>query len=162
MGKLLKYELKGTYKFITAALVLVSLVNIVLLSKLGVWSSDNIGIFMVLADFAAVISILVYLINAFKKELYEERGYLTLTLPLSGNKIVGVKLISSFIWFILSGIVVSIFFYLLLKHQLDMEGMVLWDLVQFTHIKYAIFGIISSVVNIIIFYAYNIYFNNFK
>ena len=47
----------------------------------------------------------LYIVGSFRKELYEDRGYLTFTLPLTGNQILGGKLIVATIWFVLLGAV---------------------------------------------------------
>ena len=120
MGKLIKYELKGTYKIITGVLIIMALLNIFLISKNGVWSYDVIVGFAVLADFAAFLFVFIYSINSFKRELYEESGYLTFTLPVKGRDIVASKLIVVNMWFAIVSIIVGIFILLLNKQYIPL------------------------------------------
>ena len=104
MRKYMKYELKGTYRFMLAIILVV----LVATSGIQIYTSNMLdqpsapgGIFMALMGFAvfgAFIASIFYLIGNFRKELYEDRGYLTFTLPLSGNQILGAKTIIALMW----------------------------------------------------------------
>ena len=58
---------------------------------------------------AQLLATFFYIVGSFRKELYEDRGYLTFTLPLKGIEIVGAKLIVALLWFFLLGIAVALY-----------------------------------------------------
>lgn len=110
MGKYIKYEIKGSYRFILGVLALV------LLLTTGIFAyATNIkegyalgGVFIGLSTLVilgTLFGTFLYIVGSFRKELYEDRGYLTFTLPLTGNQILGGKLIVATIWFVLLGAV---------------------------------------------------------
>ena len=111
MGRYIKYEIKGSYKFILGVLALV------LILTTGIYTYANntdggsalggafIGISS-LVIFGTLLTTFIYIVGSFRKELYEDRGYLTFTLPLTGHEILGAKLITAIIWFALLGIVI--------------------------------------------------------
>ena len=114
MGKLLKYELKGMYKFII--LVLLTIVgSSAIMQGTFYYMSQNPSEFngdvKILIPFLFGISILViiaaylvsffYIVNCYNKELVDDRGYLTFSLPLKARQILGAKLWASFIAFFL-------------------------------------------------------------
>ena len=111
MGRYIKYEIKGSYKFILGVLALV------LILTTGIYTYVNntnggsalggtfIGISS-LVIFGTLLTTFIYIVGSFRKELYEDRGYLTFTLPLTGHEILGAKLITAIIWFALLGIVI--------------------------------------------------------
>ncbi len=111
MGRYIKYEIKGSYKFILGVLALV------LILTTGIYTYANntnggsalggsfIGL-SVLVIFGTLLATFIYIVGSFRKELYEDRGYLTFTLPLTGHEILGAKLITATIWFLLLGIVI--------------------------------------------------------
>lgn len=113
MRKYMKYEIKGSYKFILGIIAIVLIastiiqLNISKQIKFEMMGSENeitgFGAFMLvismLVIFGAFLTAFFQIIGSFRKELYEDRGYLTFTLPLTGNKIVGAKLIVAIIWF---------------------------------------------------------------
>lgn len=112
MGKLIKYELKGSYKYILGVLALVIILtgaiyfymsNFTLDNQGGILGAAFIGLsFMVI--FATMFATFFYIVNLYSKELYEDRGYLTFTLPLTGRQILGSKLVVAVIWFGLLGV----------------------------------------------------------
>lgn len=112
MGKLIKYEIKGTYKYILGVLaLLLTLITGIHFYIVGNQGGSAIGASLmflsVLVIFGAGLTTFLYIVNSFRKELYDDRGYLTFTLPLTGNQIVGGKLIVALMWFILLGIVIG-------------------------------------------------------
>ena len=113
MKKLLKYELKGTFKFILMVLLTIVLsstvaqVGIFRLSQMGgndvSVKAPVIGVSLItiacLVIWAAFLVAFFYIVNNYNKELLEDRGYLTFTLPLKGKDIVGSKVLASLIEF---------------------------------------------------------------
>ena len=112
MGKFLKYELKGSYKFILGALALLLFLNtgnFLYIKKVAFGGNISglggtfLGIsFLVI--FGIMIGTFLYIINQLRRDLYEDRGYLTFTLPLNGRQIVASKVIGALIWFIVIGV----------------------------------------------------------
>ncbi|MCK9443635.1 MAG: hypothetical protein M0Q14_03775 [Tissierellaceae bacterium] len=117
MRKLIKYEIKGSYKFILGIIAIVLIAStIIQLNVLKEIKNDirisgpSMSIFegfmfalSILVIFGAFLVAFFHIIGSFRKELYEDRGYLTFTLPLSGNRILGAKLIVANIWFLALG-----------------------------------------------------------
>lgn len=115
MFKYMKYEFKGTYKFMGLLILFVLGAstgiqlyanNIVKQFQSGFGAGvDSMGripnflvVLLVLAIFGAFVTALFYIIGLFRKELYEDRGYLTFSLPLTGNQILGAKTLTALIW----------------------------------------------------------------
>lgn len=110
MGKLIKYEMKGISKFLLGVLLVLVIASSLLQYNIFRITDANDGFIInsMSTTFIVVISMLVisgaslvsffYIVNSFKDELSEDRGYLTFTLPLSGSEIVGAKLIAAGIW----------------------------------------------------------------
>ncbi len=123
MRKYMKYEIKGSYKFILGIIAIVLIastiiqLNISKQIKFEMMGSENeitgFGALMLvismLVIFGAFLTAFFQIIGSFRKELYEDRGYLTFTLPLTGNKILGSKLIVALLWFTV--LAVSIVFF---------------------------------------------------
>ncbi|QGU93805.1 hypothetical protein GOM49_00480 [Clostridium bovifaecis] len=109
MGKLLKYEIKGNYKLFLGMFAITALLNILLLTRIHVWNTGIIVALFSMVSVALFVVALVFVVNSFKNEMYEDRGYLTFTLPVSGNKILASKIIAAVIWFIGAGILTLIF-----------------------------------------------------
>ena len=110
----MKYEIKGTYKYISGILALV----LILITGIYAYASrPNEGsavgvIFIVLSIlvlFGTALATFLFIVDSFRKELYEDRGYLTFTLPLTGNQIVGSKLIVALMWFFILGMVIALY-----------------------------------------------------
>ncbi|HHW35884.1 MAG TPA: hypothetical protein GXX18_01060 [Bacillales bacterium] len=112
MLKYMKYEVKGTYKYILSVLVLV------LILITGLYASNTQikegsfggGLFMGLSMmiiFGTALVTFLYIVGSFRKELYEDRGFLTFTLPLKGIEIVGAKLIVALMWFFILGMAIA-------------------------------------------------------
>lgn len=119
MFKLMKYEVRGTYKFVLGTILTVAIAmsviqfNVYKLSMdLGSGRPGGSILFTLLVPLLAIlmvaasIAFIVYLIQSFRKELYEDRGYLTFTLPLSGKQILGAKLLTAIIWSTLFGAII--------------------------------------------------------
>lgn len=114
MLKLLKYEIIQSYRqyLITFAIFFI-------LCALTPWMPDFIsGILMTLLIIAFMgisIAINVNVILNFNRSMYKRPGYLTLTLPVSTNKLVTAKYLGSLIWVfvgylvLLVGIMILIF-----------------------------------------------------
>lgn len=102
MGKLMKYEIKGSYKFILGVLAIFLILTTVFYTQVAKQESFIIGLSFIIIFFATFL----YIVGSFRKELYEDRGFLTFTLPLTGNQILGAKLLVALMWFVILGIVI--------------------------------------------------------
>nr|WP_300004266.1 hypothetical protein [Tissierella sp.] len=143
MKKFMKYEIKGTYKFMLGILAVIvlasSMIQYNILKQMNMFDNPSsfgpngftvfIFILSVLVIFGAFITAFFYIVNSFKKELYEDRGYLTFTLPLTGNQILGSKLLVAIMWNTVIGAVA--FLYNLLLAMILFKGEVREVLQQF-------------------------------
>jgi len=98
MDRLIKYEFKGNFKLFFGAFISAILLCIALL--VGIDNGELRVILGILIWFAVYVILLIFSINSFKNELYEERGYLTFTLPVGGRKFLASKMIAAFVWFV--------------------------------------------------------------
>ncbi len=108
MGKLIKYELRGNYRVFSIILIIMSLLHMLMLFKTDEWGAAIMG-GITIVNACTFLAILIISINIFKNEMYDDRGYLTFTLPISGNEIMGAKLISSMVWFLIAGLLAFTF-----------------------------------------------------
>lgn len=155
MGKYIKYEIKGTYKVILGILAIVLIATTVLYNYIA---KQEFSIIIALASmliFGTFLSAFLYIVGSFRKELYEDRGYLTFTLPLTGNQILGAKLIVAFMWFFLLGaITVSYNAFMLAKTSGEMINFK--ELLSFISgselISFAMIALISGISTLILIY----------
>lgn len=124
MFKYAKYEFLGTYKFLMGALLLAAGastgIQLFFKNQLN-FEKGNYGSFemlqimpfvMIAASLTFIgvfIAVAVYLISSYRKELYEDRGYLTFALPMTGTQLLGSKLIVALFWSVTMGIVVLLY-----------------------------------------------------
>ncbi len=123
MIKFMKYEIKGSYKFILGLLAIVLIASSIIqvniysiLKTSGLIQGGQGEIFQgfliglsVLVIFGAFLTTYFYIIGLFRKDLYEDRGYLTYTLPLTGNEIVGAKLFTAIVYNLVLSLVIFSF-----------------------------------------------------
>lgn len=115
LKKLFKYEFKSTAKIMLilyAILIITTSVGSVVLysldldqageSKLASILSVSAIVLYILAIFAVLIVMYVYLCVHFYRTMYSAQGYLTHTLPVKTLAPFHVKLITSFVWMFLS------------------------------------------------------------
>ena len=110
MIKYMKYEIRGTYRYILGVLALVLILITGIYSYTARGNTVGGNIFIVLSAmllFGTALVTFLYIVGSFRKELYEDTGYLTFTLPLTGSQIVASKLIVALLWFFVLGIVKS-------------------------------------------------------
>lgn len=121
MRKFIKYEIKGTYKFMLGVIAVILIISTSLqlqISKLlfqdhmtesqfsRVIPISFLGVIVIIG---LLIAATVYIINTYKKELDDDRGYLTFTLPLTGNQILGSKILVALFWQLLLVITITLF-----------------------------------------------------
>lgn len=139
MFKYMKYELKGTYKFVLGvALLIVAFIMAIYFYTQNVTPNNlivgNLMGILTLAAFGIMLTTFLYIVNSFRKELYENRGYLTFTLPLSGQQILGAKLVVALGWFMVIWVAImgSIFFLGVINPQIDMVQ--IFSFIQARHV----------------------------
>lgn len=115
MLNLIKYEIKGSTKFIAVVVITLTLLSLFAFLTADVDTVGRTTFLMILGVFGGNVAILYYFVTSFSKEVYEDRGYLTLTLPVSGNSIVLSKLIVTTFWYVVYSIIELGFIYLILN-----------------------------------------------
>lgn len=140
MLKFIKYEIKGNYRFILGILALVLIASSIIQAVIfrDVRSGDitfsgglfegMISLVSILVLFGAALVAFINIVGSFKKELYEDRGYLTFTLPLSGHQILGAKLIMAFLWYTILNVVTGLYNLILATTIFKIEWSTLIDL----------------------------------
>ena len=115
LGKLLKHEFKATARTMLPMFGVVVLLSV--LANLGfarIADSESgaldilFGLFIFaffLGLFTMGIMSMVVMIQRFYKNVLGDEGYLTLTLPVNVHEIVWSKLIVSFVWFLVTGLI---------------------------------------------------------
>lgn len=116
LGKLLKYELKHSARYVmtiygcaaaaTAFMFLGMLAKVTWISVVGSMVLYFVGII-------AVVMTLVSVIKNFYDTLYGKQGYLTFTLPVKCSSLLISKIIVSFFWIILSCVLMAVIFVLI-------------------------------------------------
>jgi ABC-2 type transport system permease protein len=135
MFKFVKYEIKGTYKYILGILALVlvlftGIYNYVHRANEGMGFEEIFMGLSILVLFGTALTTFLYIVNLFKKELYEDRGYLTFSLPLTGNQIIGSKLIVALLWFFILGTGIALYNMLLTLIFMQAEIAGLFDAIR--------------------------------
>lgn len=114
LGKLLKYEIKGTAHYflpLFAAMLLFSLLNRLAGGMLNMESGWVIGILVfieVVLIIAVVVMVLVITIQRFYKNLLGNEGYLMFTLPVSTHHNIMAKLLAATLWNIACALMVAL------------------------------------------------------
>lgn len=109
MLKLIKYELIGKYKSFGILILLIILLNLGLISRMNHWETELLVMLSIFIGMAIGVTLLVWCINLFAQDLYDDKGYLTYTLPQRGYSILGSKLIVSAIFYIIAMCIAAAF-----------------------------------------------------
>lgn len=152
MLKYMKYEIKGTYKFMS--MLLLGILGASTGVQLSIYRRAMVGsnysladgpfssplsiVLLILIIFGAFVTAFFYIVGSFRKELYEDRGYLTFTLPITGNQILGSKVIIAFMWLMGIGLTTVLYNLGLLSILFGREWM--------KTIRYYLFYVNSSMV----------------
>lgn len=155
MFKFLKYEFKRNYKFNIILLISLLVINVLEFLTSNISFDNDFITFLnkslVFAiNFIPLIVLIKYISN-YQKELYEDTGYLTFSLPIKGSKIIFSKIILLFgMGLIISTI--NLLFAIRLKVIVFKNFDINFS--NFTIINFIIFGILFSV-----FFILSIYFS---
>lgn len=161
MLKFMKYEIKGSIKFIGIIFITMLLLSTFVLVRADVDNAGSTVALSVVSMIGGSIAILIHFINSFSKEVYEDRGYLTLTLPISGVSIVLSKLIVTLLWYAVYGIIqIGFAFFMLDKYSGLVEQPIFITFINYIKeimqnpqmIMFLILGVIQSVVFILTIY----------
>jgi len=151
--KFMKYEIRGTYRFILGVLVLafILIAGIYNYATRGNSAGGNILVVLsVLLLFGIALVTFLHIVGSFRRELYEDTGYLTFTLPLTGNEIVASKLIVALLWFFLLGLMLALYNLLMLRifARIDIN-IIEWlqTLAQFITTRQAVTLVIGAVID---------------
>lgn len=153
MGKYIKYEIKGSYKFVLGVLALV----LILMTGIYLKGFEKLGVIGGLVGIAIVIGYiaeLYYIVDLFRKELYEDRGYLTFTLPLSGKQIIASKLIVSILWIFVLGFGTLGYFLILFRNDINIGQIEIELLKEFLPqmIYYGLYMLIYGINTLLLIY----------
>ena len=140
LGKLMKYELKATWKLLLAANLLMVVMTILAWSMVKAmdYSSYNdmvdfvavmVILTYVLSMFVVYIGTAIYLIHRFYTSTYGDQGYLLHTLPVDTHHIIIAKTLVSAMWVGISVVLIYLSVILLFASSEEvfmsmMEGMV--------------------------------------
>ena len=162
MFKYMKYEIRGTYKYILGVLALVLVLTTALYYYISRPANQTSGLgqlfvaLSVLILFGTTLATFLYIVGSFRKELYEDTGYLTFTLPLTGNQIVGSKLVVASLWFMVLAVVIGIYNIILVSIFAPIEVSIselfssLFHIISIRYILFIIVYSIFSIVNMLI------------
>lgn len=117
LGKLIKYELLAEYRkyaFLYAGILFAALTCVFfdkVMGSLGEFTifeilSSMTAVLFVMLCFAAMVMVFVFAAMRFYKNMYRDEGYLMHTLPVKSWQHIVAKIISAYIWTILSVIVI--------------------------------------------------------
>jgi len=100
-GKFFKHELSNSYKFPLISFIICALACAVgsLTIKIDVDFLSILSIFLIAGAFTfGGIALIITLVKQFKDNLFNQQGYLTLTLPVKTSTIILAKVLVSFIY----------------------------------------------------------------
>lgn len=120
MFSLVKYELKGYFKDFIIILGIITILNMLLYTKMHSWPEAAIVTVSVLITFGAAIIVLIWNIKLFSRDMYEDSGYLLFTIPQNGYSVLGSKLITSIIQALIVGGIALIFNFIFL-HNINLK-----------------------------------------
>ncbi|MCT1796325.1 hypothetical protein [Helcococcus kunzii] len=125
MSQLIKYEFRNSRKQITQLIIIIGIVSFILQAifngfvRMEIAKIDITGPLAIINTLTALIvagssllmfgTIIAYylrLANILKTDIYQNRGYITFSLPRSGYQIIGAKLIVAVLWSFILPIVV--------------------------------------------------------
>lgn len=121
MRKLLKYEIIRESRSMLILLAILSIGNIFLMTRMGSWDGDLIAGLLFLIDFTALVVAMCIPLNIFSKDIYDDSGYLTNTLPISGYTKVGVNLILTILNMLVMIIICIVYGLIFIKIQSEIN-----------------------------------------
>ncbi|NMM62745.1 hypothetical protein HBE96_08555 [Clostridium sp. P21] len=158
MLNLIKYELKGYTKEIIISLGVIIILNLMLLTRIKVWEDGVIVFLSYMITCATSISVFIWNISLFSRDIYKDSGYLLFTLPETGYSILGSKLLTSLIQSIVMGAVAILFnFIIFTQITSDWKG-ILSKISEVVSPGFIMFTVVSAVVYMLYFLT-TVYFS---
>lgn len=116
LGKLIKYDLKATYRLLVPLHIIVILASFLarfVITSRAYEHTPNVLLIMGLAGYIVLIVVVTYttifvVLHRFYKNLFTDEGYLTLTLPVTPHQHFLSKVISGGLWMTLDYIVMML------------------------------------------------------
>ena len=176
MFKFMKYEIKGTYRVVLSTILVVALATIGIqysVSRIdlnqGLPQRDLpivqiLPVILMIVISVATIYFIVHLIQSYRKELFEDRAYLTFSLPIGGKKILGGKFLTAILWSLVFAIIVIAANYLafnilfsdymdLINDQFSFQFRIILDQIGRSVFSGLLFyGIVASLATLLIVY----------
>ncbi len=125
LGKLIKNEFKQTSKSLVAVYSAAGVSIIIMLlsyvTKIA-WLGATGSVALLFIGVAAILMTLVMVINNFARSLYGAQGYLSFTLPVKASSLLFSKFIVSFIWIVLSYIVMMLTVFIVVWYARSQSG----------------------------------------
>lgn len=115
MFKLIKYELIGKWRALAILSISIIILNLALLGLWSVWNHGVIIMLSVLISMVSSVVIFVWCITIFTNDIYDDKGYLTFTVPQRGYSILGAKLIMTIIFSLVVSVISGGFSYILIS-----------------------------------------------
>ncbi|MDD3866557.1 MAG: hypothetical protein PHX55_02975, partial [Eubacteriales bacterium] len=106
--QLVKHELIATRRLVPFIWLVTAVIAVIHLiaSQIDIqWLAGTSMVFLILLAISQVIITYVVVVMRYYKSLYSDEGYLTHTLPVKAGSLLGSKVLTSFIWLILSYLV---------------------------------------------------------
>lgn len=164
MNNIIKYDLKGQYKKFSI-LYIISLIasfacTFYIKTINPIEQSYALG-FEILIIIIIIFSTTVFCIKDFSSEIYDDRSYLTFTLPISGQEFLCAKLINYLIWITITILVCCLIIFLNVKlitiNKQIFNSKFLFDILR--NIDYVVILIdLINLVFITMFFILSIYF----
>lgn len=161
MRKYMKYEVKGNYRFILGILAIIIIASTIIQANIlkevnkdytnmqGQFTfMDFLLIVAVFVMFGAFLVAFFRIIGSFRNELYDDRGYLTFTLPLTGNQILGAKLVVAVLWIVVLALVMILYNLLLAIILFDIDWSMLKEALEYFLMGKEHFGIFIRIISI--------------
>jgi hypothetical protein len=124
-GKLLKHEFIATRRLVPMiwlATAVMAAINI-LSSQIDIgWLGGTSMVFLILLAVGQVVVTYAVVVTRYYRSLYSNEGYLTHTLPVKASQLLGSKLMTSFIWLILSYIIAFAVFVVIIQYFAQQQG----------------------------------------
>lgn len=116
LGKLLKYELKHSARYVMSVYACAAVAAVLMFLGMLVkvtWINILGSVVLYMVGIIAVVMTLVSVIKNFYDTLYSRQGYLSFTLPVKCSTLLISKVIVSFFWIIISGVLMVLIFSLI-------------------------------------------------
>lgn len=127
MSKFLRLEFTRTAKLFFGLILAIIIVNVLLYPTIANFSDFNslfggmAMTFLVILMLVLNLLFLFMIVSYFRRDLYQNSGYLTFSLPVSSKAYLGAKLLNSAFWIILLWIATLVFNYLALRYFVGLD-----------------------------------------